>query len=354
MEQTKVKKEKKFKNSYIYGLIFIIFSIILEVISFIRLNLGFLPTYFGIEFSIILILAGLIFIIPTEPLKIILMSVFFGAQFILNLVNTCLYKTIYDLVTVDMIFTISAEGANAFELNQLDWVHVIISLIVLALFIFTIIFANKYMPKFRLKNKKFAVMHVICLLISIEILSISLLCGFKHFAFKNSDSENLIENNSYLYTTLDTKYASLKKFGFWPFYINNAKNFFGSKKLNKKQMETLTLTINAGADFSYNNSIYNNQNVSGSLKGDNLIMIMMESYEWFAIDPYNTPSLYDLVEQSIKFSEFHGKNKTNISEQISLVGNTTNTTSLKSLMKDGELNLPNTLPNLFQKEGTKV
>ena len=70
------KKIKKEKNDYIYGVLFVVFAICLEMVNFITLGLGVLPTKFGIEFSIILIIAGLIFILPTEWLKITVTTIF--------------------------------------------------------------------------------------------------------------------------------------------------------------------------------------------------------------------------------------------------------------------------------------
>lgn len=343
-------KENKFNNNYIYGFIFIIFSIIIEIVTFMRLNLGFLPTYFVIEFLVILILAGFIFIIPTEALKIILMSVFLGVQLIIGIVNSCLYTTISDLVTIDMIFTISGEGANAFEFNHLDLVYIIISIVIITLLVITIILANKFMPKYRLKKKKSAKFILTLLLILFQVMSASLLSAAKHYTFQTKQPENLMVNNEYLYSTLNVKYTSLKKFGFWPFYLNNTKQCIFGNNLSKEEKENLSAYINQGKDFKYTNSIYNEQNISGSLKDDNLIIIMMESVEWFAIDEYNTPSLYKLIEDSIQFQEFYATNKTNISEQIALIGSTTNTTSLQSLASKNKLNAPNSLPNLFKQQ----
>ena len=130
-----VKKERKFSCSYIYAFIFLIFSIILEVTNFMILGLGFLPTNFGIEFCMILIMAGLILLIPTEPLKIILMSILFGIQLIMNFANASLYMVMYDLITVDMIFTLGFETADALEANQLNLTSLIVSIIIVILFI---------------------------------------------------------------------------------------------------------------------------------------------------------------------------------------------------------------------------
>ena len=52
--------------------------------------------------------------------------------------------------------------------------------------------------------------------------------------------------------------------------------------------EEINSTITA-----YDNSTVD-RDITASLYGDNLIVIMLESFEWFAIDPYNTPHLWAL------------------------------------------------------------
>lgn len=359
-QEKKPKNNKEYKNSYIYGFIFIIMSVLLEICNFLRLGLGLLPVNFGIEFSIILMLAGIIFIIPTEVFKIILTSVFFGVQFIINLVNASLYKTISDLLTLDMIFTISNEGANAFEINHIDFISLFLHIIVLILFILAIIFSNKYAPKYKLKKGKRVIVCLLALLFSIELIGYSSFTAFKYGYFQATvNAEYVFEDNEYLYNTSNLKFTTLKKYGFWSFYINDIKNLFYNK-IDKDKYKQLDEYVKSGENYKNTNSSYtfinNNEiktkSVSEILKNDNLIIIMMESAEWFAIDPYNTPNLYNLIEKnSIKFSNFYASNKTNVSEQISLLGNSLNSTSLKTLNNNIGINTPNSLPNLFKNNG---
>lgn len=354
-KKKKNKKDNKYKNSYIYGFIFIIFSIILEVANHVRLGLGLLPTNFGIEFSIILILAGLIFLIPTEPAKVILMSLFLGVQFIMNIANASLYNMTYDFITIDMIFTLGFETMDAFSFNEIDATMLIVCAVILVILIITIILTKKLAPKFKLKKNRKSIFALIILLVSIEFLGFGSYSVFKTVYF-NNNAQYLIEDNEYLYTTQNVKFASLKKYGFWSFYINNASNFLMyNKTISEDKYKSLSEYLNNNENFNYSGSTYNSNNVSGSLTGDNLIMIMLESAEWFAIDPYNTPVLYSFINnESLKFTNFHSKNKTNINEEISLLGGVPNNYSLTTINKNVGINVPNSLPNLLKNSGIQT
>lgn len=345
--------EKGFKNSYIYGFIFLVFAFILEFVNFAVLGFGVLPTNFGIEFGIILMLSGLIFIIPTEPAKIALTSILFGIQLILNLVNASLYKMCNDIVTLDMIFTLGSETLNLFELNQIDLGVFILSVIVTALFVLAIIFGGKFAPKFKINKTKKAIISLIILLLSVELMGYSCVEGFKFIYFNNTKAELVVDNNKYWSESTNNKFASFKKFGFWSFYISNAGVSLGyDRNLNKTEKDELIAFINNGADYKLSTSLYNGKNVSGALYGDNLVMIMMESAEWFAIDEFNTPELYKFINNdALKFENFYSRNKTNISEQIALLGGVPNKYSLETINGNVGIDTKYSLPNLFKASG---
>lgn len=348
------KIDKGFKNSYIYGFIFIVASILLEVANFVRLGLGFLPTCFGIEFAILLMIAGFIFLVPTEPLKITVMSIFFGVQLLMNIANASLYKVMYELVTVDMIFTLGFETVDAFDFAHLDMTAIICALIVLVIYIAMIIIGRKVMPKYKIRKTRTAIVSLLILIFCVEILGFSSLKMFEVGYFAGAEQNVYVDNNKFLYeNTTSAKFASLKKYGFWSFYIHNASNFFNyNSTLSDEEYSNLNEYITNSSNFKYSYSDYNNVNVSGALSGDNLIVIMLESVEWFAIDPYNTPRLYEFIEDyCVKFTNFYGRNKTNISEQVSMLGNYVSDSSLVTINNNVGLNVPNSLPNLFKADG---
>lgn len=353
MKKTKIK-DKTHKNTYIYGFIFIIFSLMLDMANLLRLGLGAFPTNFGIELSIILMLGGLIFIIPTKTAKICLMTLFLGVQIALNIANASLYKVCNDLVTLDMVFNLGLETVDVFEFNQLDIPSIITSVVIVALYVCAIVYGGKFAPKFEVKKDLKSIVMIVLLLVCFELVGFGSLNLFKMGHFSNNESEErVLEDNGYWYKSMNNKFASLKKFGFWGFYINNAKIFWGyDKTLEKEEQDVLQAYIESGENYLTQNSTYNGQNVSASLNGDNLIMIMMESIEWFAIDEFNTPNLYNFIQnEAIEFSNYYSRNKTNISEQISILGNVSNEYSIESVYNQVGLDTTYSLPNLFRDAG---
>lgn len=354
----KVKKEKKpkdkeFKNTYMYGFIFIVFSFILEIVNCMQLGFGAFPANFGIELSILIIIAGIIFIVPSAPAKITLTSIFLGIQIVLNVANASLFKVCNDIITLDMVFTLGGETIDVFELNQIDIVSLIVSLVIIALYVLSIVFKDWYAPKFKIHKHKKAIFSLIFLLVSVEFIGVGSLNLFKIAYFNSASEQNIIDNNEYWYTSLNSKFTTFKKYGFWSFYINNAKTFFGyDTKLEKTEKDNLIQYINDGKNHLEEHSIYNGNNVSGSLAGENVVVIMMESMEWFAIDEFNTPELYKFINnEAISFNNYYSRNKTNISEQIALLGSVPNEYSLETIYNKVGIDVPNSLPNLFKDAG---
>ena len=79
-------------------------------------------------------------------------------------------------------------------------------------------------------------------------------------------------------------------------------------------------------------------------------MICLESFDSFAIDPYNTPNLWELINgNSIYMSNFYGKNQTNVSEAISILGFMPNDSIYNA--ESDSLASKNSLANLFNDLG---
>lgn len=349
----KAEKDKNLKNSYIYGIIFIVFAIISEIANFVRLGLGFLPTNFFVELSIILIFAGFIFLIPSKPAKLILTIALFTIQTGFNIANASLYKVCNDIITLDMVFTLGFETVDVFEFDQLDIPMIIVSLVITALFIATLILARKYAPKFEVKGGRVSRASMFLAILCVFVIGVSSLKLSEMIYFPSGEQVSVVDNNEYYYTSMNNKWETFKKYGFWRYYINNANVFWGyDKTLEEGELKELKAYIEEGKDYKNQNSMYQGVNVSGSLQGDNLVMIMMESIEWFAIDEYNTPNLYNFINnEALKFTGYHSRNKTNISEQISLLGNVANEYSVKVVDNTVGLDSTYSLPNLFKGEG---
>ena len=144
---------------------------------------------------------------------------------------------------------------------------------------------------------------------------------------------------------------AFKKFGTWGFYLKNIYDLTFSKFENKNKDAVLAELASSNVEINENATLY----------GDNLIVIMMESYEWFAIDPYNTPNLWKLKtgetsHQSavpggaVVFDHYYANNKTNVSEDLTILGYMPNINTYKVKGTDN-LATAYSLPNLFRQQG---
>lgn len=351
--KTSVKKIKKERNDYFYGIVFIIFSIGLEIINFVTLGLGVLPVNFGLEFSIILIISGLIYIMPTEWLKVTATTIFLVFQGIMNIINACVYKNLFNITTVDMLFARGGETGAVFEMDFINWGCLCASLALLVVYIVTVVLSSKFLPKFKTRYKFSSVCYMIAIALIVEcsgLISYNVLD--KTYA-TDSASAYIYENGEYLYGSTDLKFANMKNYGFYAYYLKSAEKFFDYETtLSKEEEQSLKTFVEEGKGFSYSGSTYQDSEVSGLLKGDNLIMIMMESMEWFAIDEFNTPNLYELIyNNSMFFSNYYSRNATNFSEDISILGNVPNEYAFSRILKKVGVQTPDSLPNYFKQAG---
>lgn len=348
-----VKKVKKGRNDYIYGIYFVIFAILLEIVNFVTLGLGVLPTHFGIEFSIILIIAGFIFILPTEWLKITFTTIFLGFQMVINIINSCVYKNLFNFTTVDMLIARGGETGAVFEADFINWGSVLASVAVLAVYIAAVVLGSKYMPKIKSKFKFSSICYMIAIAVVIES------CGLVTYNFldkayaTDTQSEYVYENGKYLYGSTDLKFANMKKYGFWAYYMKSIEKVTNYEEtLSEEEESELRTFLAEGEGFKYTDSEYDGEQVSGLLEGDNLLMVMMESMEWFAIDPFNTPNLSDLIyNNSMYFTEYYSRNATNFSEDISILGNVPNEYAFSNILKRVGVETPESLPNYFKNSG---
>jgi len=355
-EKIQLKKEKKQKDkadkvSYIlYPLAFVVFAVIIEVVGFISLGLNAFPKYFMLDFGIILILAGIIFIVPSKKAKKILLYTFLGIATFLNCVNACLYKVFGDIFYFKLIFLME-ETVTVFDLSYLDIPKILTNIAVYVILILTVKFFEKKLSSQQNIGMVQKIAVVLALFFSIEVAGFSsFLITQNNLSTVSAQSETYVaDSDSYLYDNLDIKMKSYQTFGFYGFYskeiYNSIANLFVPELSYKKALK-LTEFLDAGKVGA---------NPNATLKDDNLIMIMCESLEWFAIDPIFTPNLYYLFygDDSVKLVNYYSKHKTNVSEDISILGNMPKDYDLKDFISLNGLNTPYSIPNLFKNSGAE-
>ena len=353
METTIEKKNVIRTNGYIYSAIFFLATIALEIVNFVTLGIGVLPINLGVELAVIVVIAGIILICPTEWLKILVSTLFVGFQFVINIINSCVYKNLYNITTIDMIFARGGETGAVFELDMIHLPSLIVSLVIIGLYITAIVLGSKHAPKVEVKRNSRSLFVFAVFMIAFEGICISAYNVCDNAYATEMSSTYAFENGAYMYGSNAVKFANMQKYGFYGYYLKSLEQFFGyDRPISASDKKALKEFVEDGKDYEYSNSQFNGTNVSGSLAGDNLIVIMIESGEWFGIDPYNTPTLYDFMHnQALAYTSYYSRNPTNFSEDISLVGNTPNDYALSEIAKKTGINTPTSLPNLFKGAG---
>ena len=324
-------KDKHYKNSYIYGFIFIAFAILFDIAGVAYLNMGFMPTNFGIELSIILIISGIIFIVPTKVLRIILSMLAIFGMAILNIINAGSMNTVGSLYVIgDCIYF--DQGA------------IILNGLLFLLFIIVLTLGSIFMPKYRLQKNRTAIVCLIILILVPSIMGAGSL-AFSKYAYFGAEHEYIMQDNNYLFGHSANASAMYKRYGLLCYFGNMALGGYG---IDEDTKTDLTNKYNAGENITYTGSLLGGEVVSGSLTGDNLIVLSLNGLGNLAIDPYNTPNIYGLVHgDGISVQKLYGNNN---NESEILLGADINFKKIDDIAND-EVGSINCLAKQFSKDG---
>lgn len=345
------QKEKQLStNRFILPILFIVCSIILEIANFLYLGLKnsdggsmFLPSYFLFDFAIILMLAAFIYILQNRVLILIAFALLLALQAGVGIVNATLYSLFGEVLSVNLL-KLGAEATTAFSFSLVDWGGVFLNAcLFLAMLIGGILLTIFNKKSFSLKYFATPII-AIALFIFIEAFG-TCLYEVQIYSLKTEASqESEIESSDvYLWENFHFKMDAYKKFGFYGFYTKEIYNSITSNYIENEEKIDYIKYIDDG---------HIKGNKEAPLYNDNLITILMESVDLFAIDPVYTPTLYKIFNgwNSVALKNFHAKNRTNNSEGIALLGSMPK----NSLIKDAFMNgyqFDYSLPHLFKRSG---
>ncbi len=342
----KISKVKEIDGYRVFlPLLFIAFAIIFEIANFLYLgftdsngNLMVVPTYFLFDIGIMIIFAGIIYIVTNKVAMNVVYYFLLSMQFIINVVNSTLYAIFGDVLSFDSLF-LGAEATSALTVNLIDWIGVLINVLLFASMITLTVLLQKRC-KIVFKYKKFSkTAFILASFLLFETVGITLYSLERSSLETAVSADNEIEtSDEYLYDHFQFKLDAFKKFGHYGFYV--------------KSFLSYIFPDDIGDVSTYQNFIDDGHVASNNLAplyGDNLVVILCESLDWFAIDPYNTPTLYRLAggEDTIVFKQFYGRNRTNISEALTLLGFVSKNYMLKTAVNSG-YDFSYSLPNLFK------
>lgn len=356
--KSKYSNDKSAVNGLIIIALYIVISFCMEIFNFISLDMGVLPSNIFPDIAFWMIVGGILLLIPSNIARTIICSLLILLQLALNIANELLMNIIGCVFYLSQLKQVS-DGAEGFESRLINWWVIGINVALFAVFLTVSIIIQKKIKHGEVKSKGkrlwSIVAGILCFWVAgggIAYLGDSL--------FKNANDGLYAQTyggESVLWGGMYFKNETFKTLGTFGYYCNDVitqidyLDGLNSDQTNEIE-ESLTLGL---SDTGVNTSI---------AKGDNLIYILVESLDTFALDPYNTPNLWklaygedvtakssDAVRQGTYFSNFHGFNYTNDSEVISFLGHTTIKNRLYDNMRNVGIEAPYSLPNLFKNAG---
>lgn len=313
-------------------IVFILASIICEVITFCMLGFGLFPTYFLIPLSFTLIVASIIFIIPGHIIPIILYSVVLLFQCVLSVTNIILYRVLGDIFTTDLLALVNEAKAAVGAGFWIDFSVVIPFAILFAavLAVQIILFVAIKERDGKANYRRHGALALAC--IAIIIGGVSLFATVMQVSGLSRNGERSIFGVSVRenFDEFKFKIPFFQAFGtFGLVYRNIILNTQPSVKLVTAR--SLDETIEYFKDGEYGDRVGYfcdgkcDMHCDNSLHfapdtHNNVLAIMLESFEDFMIHPAFTPALHALQQKSIVFDNFYSYNKTDVSEASVIFG----------------------------------
>lgn len=362
---------KTVANKLLILLYFVVSALILEAVTFYLLDLGGMPDYFWYDFAIIFFIALLIYAIPNYTAQFVVSCVVLGIQIVLIYTNYSLTMIYGDLFSFDM-FNLMGEAVNAVTTNFI-YFSILCSLITLYMVIVILgTLLLKYVKRDKVDAKQHYSSLMVILLVVMQVFSLGII-AYDRYKVNNDVSlqdSDYYTSDAFLMNSTLLKKSSYSKFGTYGYYTNLLFSLVA-----QKDQEVINATIsyfNNGNMYdgtfvdSENNEVVSNK-VFGIDEGNNVVVIMMESLEWFAFGDGNydnsfsnfsdelTPNIYSLVyDNSLIGTNFFAKSKTNISESYAILGMYPIGETLKDVVKDEDVDsniLGYSMPNVLQEMG---
>ena len=343
-------------NQILKPIIFFVVSLILEILSFVLFKFKtssgsaqILPKYLLFDFGFWILIGSLMLCTSKNWISNIIYYLAILFEVILLVANTTLRNGFGYLFTFDM-FDLLYEMTASIDSSFLDFKLIIFAVLGASVMIAIPLIVDKFC-----KNKKITIKKVskpiFCLLCFLVTATVGMGSYSAQLALlKTSKAQKEISDDKYLYQNQQVVDQAYQKFGSCGFYLKNLINtLFPNNGISKEEKSKILEQYNSSLKAASNTDF----------KGDNLIVIMMESVEWFAIDPYTTPNLWalktgepsdNISKQAMVFNNYFSNNKTNVSENLCMLGYMPSVCNFNTSTN----NLYSTkysLPNLLKNEG---
>lgn len=330
--------KRLFKEKLILLGIFLIFYILIEMMMFTWLKLGFFPKFWLVDLLVMTVFASLSLIFKKHKTSIFYLSFFIFIAGLLALVNNTMNYELNGEIFSVMHLLYADEAANVFVADFLHWDSIVAILAVFLLYGITLAYVSKLFFKPYLRSPFYLIKTFPILVVTLIVLLFTLNVVLPSYREYN-DATNVS-----LF-----KRSSIKKYGMMGFYVKEIDSllFSANDDIDINDLkEQLVLEDPNDFDESDLEIPY-----AGLLEGMNVITIMIESGQSFAVNPVLTPNLYKMTTEGLFFPNHHAENKTVVSETIGILGHYPNDGIMTKFF---DYDFSYSMPNVLNRQGYRT
>jgi phosphoglycerol transferase MdoB-like AlkP superfamily enzyme len=331
------------KQKIIVIALYMMCSILIESITFLFNNYGLLPKYFMFFFAGLLLLSSFLVLFNQSKRLITIASIFLFIQMLISFANVNLLKITGEVFSWDMLTIIHEAARAAGKGISVTFLYLLSVLPILLGFMYV---ANRLIKQARIETIITPKIKIVSTMIMMLMAAFSALIFESQTNFIHQRIEHnpvTIISDSYLINTFYVKQEAYKKLGTMGYYVLSGIRSI-SNRLQGNYINTMLEKLN---DYIAKQSRDGEMNdFTGISSGNNLIVILIETWDYTGSHPDFTPNLYALLKDSLLLSEYYSKDQTNISESKTIFGSYP-LTGILNYNYDKNI-YPFTLPNMFK------
>ena len=316
MKITKERLKTFFDKNFIICFSFCLYCFLNQIALFLSVGYGVLPKYIFFDICFMVFFCGILTCITNKWVKAAIVQVFSACMFVITMANDIVYCSTNEQFSFEMM-TLAKDGVGAFDFGFLDWPCIITFFLLfasLSIVTWWVTKSDRYYHR-RLEKGKINYFllgsFLVCELIGVGgyFLQVATLKDVT----KEVSAFYMIESDSYLYDTLEYKGEAMTNFGFFGYYTKDLTNFIFDYENESETNQRLAEWLASGQQ--------KNTDKYGIAKDKNVITILCETLEYYAIDPHFTPNLYNyFYNECVHLKNYYANNRTNISEGLVING----------------------------------
>ena len=304
MKLTKDHFKRIFSRNFIICLSLCLYCLLNQVALFLGVSYGVFPKYIFFDVCFLFFVCGILTCITNKWVKASLVQLLMACVFIISIATNIIHYSTNEQFSFYML-SLASDGVGAFDLSFLDLPSLITTFLIFVSFTVIIWCTTKNKEYFDEKiEKKKCNFFLLCSFIVCELIGVGgyfLQVATLDDVTKEVSAFYMVESDKYLYDTLEYKANAMTQFGFFGYYTKDLTDYIFKVEHKTETNQRLAEWLASGEQVK--------SEYFGVAKDKNVITILCETLEYYAIDPVFTPNLYNyFFNEGVHLKNYYANN----------------------------------------------